>query len=284
MICFKSLTGNIIQIRDKLTLFCTFTGCFKLTLLFIELIIMISLVGRYEFTIDAYLTDFRGKATLPMIGGFMLQVATKHAEERGFGYSAMTSQERVWVLSRMAIEIFEYPKNDTIMVIKTWVASVNRLFTERYFAFEDKDGKEIGFAKSLWASIDLKTRKPTNILELEGLSDYIDSERQCPIETTNRIPPLKDSYELATDFIVKYSDVDINRHLNSMKYIEHLVDVFDIDMFKEKEIHRIEINYIAEGHYGTKLDILKREEENNSYILEMKDGEINICSARIIWK
>ncbi|MDR1505435.1 MAG: acyl-[acyl-carrier-protein] thioesterase [Prevotella sp.] len=244
---------------------------------------MMTPIGRYEFGIDAYLTDFRGKATLPMIGGFMLQAATKHAEERGFGYSAMTSQQRVWVLSRIVIEVFEYPKNDTVMVLKTWVASVNRLFTERHFSFEDEQGREIGFAKSLWASIDLVTRKPTNVLELEGLSDYI-TEKENPIEGMTRIPALKDDYEVATDFVVKYSDVDINKHLNSMKYIEHFVDVFDIDMFREKEIRRIEINYISEGRYGTKLDILKRTEKDNIFVLEMKDGDMTVCSTRVTWK
>lgn len=244
---------------------------------------MVDKIGRFQFTIDAYLTDFRGKATLPMIGGFMLQAATKHAEERGFGYSAMTSMQRAWVLSRMVIEIFEYPKNDTIMVIKTWVANVNRLFTERYFAFEDESGKEIGYAKSLWASIDLKARKPTNVLELEGLSEYI-TEKENPIEGLTKIPALKDNYEQASDFIVKYSDVDINKHINSMKYIEHFVDVFDIDMFREKEIRRIEVNYISEGRYGTKIDILKQEEADDNFILEMRAGDANVCSARIIWK
>lgn len=245
---------------------------------------MLPLIGRYEFTIDAYLSDFRGKATLPMIGGFMLQVATRHAEERGFGYSSMTGQKRVWVLSRMAIELFEYPKNDTILVINTWVASVNRLFTERFFSFEDVNGKEIGFAKSLWASIDLETRKPTNVLELEGLVEFIDSEKSCPIIGMTKIPILKDNYELANEFIVKYSDIDINKHLNSMKYIEHFVDIFEIDMFREKEIGRIEINYLSEGRYGSKLDILKREEEDSVYILEMKDGDNTVCSTRITWK
>ena len=245
---------------------------------------MIALVGKYEFTIDAYLTDFRGKATLPMIGGFLLQAATKHAEERGFGYSDMTSQQRVWVLSRMAIEVHEYPKNDTVFIIKTWIVSVNRLFTERHFAFEDENGKSLGYARSLWASIDLETRKPTNLLELYGLSDYINNEQEAPIDALSKIPALKDNYEQAAEFVVKYSDVDINKHLNSMKYIEHFVDVFDIDMFREKEIYRIEVNYISEGHYGKKLDILKREEGDSVFILEMRDGETTICASRLIWK
>lgn len=245
---------------------------------------MISLIGKYEFMIDAYLSDFRGKATLPMIGGFMLQAATKHAEERGFGYSSMTSRKRVWVLSRMAIEIFEYPQNDTVMVIKTWVSSVNRLFTERNFAFEDGSGKKIGYAKSLWASIDLETRKPTNVLELEGLSEYITNDEECDIEGMTKIPLLKDNFKSAGGFTVKYSDIDINKHLNSMKYIEHFVDIFNIEMFKEKEIRRIEINYVSEGHYGSRIEINKREEESSTFILEMKDNDTLVCSSRIVWK
>lgn len=244
-----------------------------------------SKIGIYEFPIDAYLTDFRARATLPMIGGFMLQAATKHAEERGFGYNEMTGNKRAWVLSRMAIEIYDYPQNDTVMTIKTWVADVNRLFTERYFAFENDEGKNLGYAKTVWASIDLATRRPTNVNDLEKLVSYIYKEGECPIEGLKKIPALKDNYEVVSEFDVKYSDIDINKHLNSMKYIEHMVDVFDINMYEQKEIKRFEINYVNEGRYGAQLEIIKREEESGSvYILEMKYGETTICSSRMIWK
>lgn len=244
-----------------------------------------SKIGIYEFPIDAYLTDFRARATLPMIGGFMLQAATKHAEERGFGYNEMTGNKRAWVLSRMAIEIYEYPQNDTVMTIKTWVADVNRLFTERYFAFENDEGKNLGYAKTVWASIDLATRRPTNVNDLEKLVSYIYKEGECPIEGLKKIPALKDNFEVVSEFDVKYSDIDINKHLNSMKYIEHMVDVFDINMYEQKEIKRFEINYVNEGRYGAQLEIIKREEESGSvYILEMKYGETTICSSRMIWK
>lgn len=240
-------------------------------------------IGRYEFVIDAYLTDFKGRATLPMIGGFMLQAATKHAEERGFGYSAMATQQKAWVLSRMVIELTEYPQNDTIFIINTWVADVNKLFTERYFSFQNQSGKTIGYAKSIWASIDLETRRPTNVLELEGLVDYINKEESCLIDGVRKILPIKDS-EPIDYFTVKYSDVDINKHLNSMKYIEHFVDFFDMDMFVEKEIKRFQINYVNEALYGAKIDILKKEESEGSvFVLEMKNQDVTICTSHIIW-
>lgn len=243
---------------------------------------MSSKEGIYPYIIDAYLSDFRGKATLPMLGGFMLQAATRHAEERDFGYSFMTNQQRAWVLMRMTIEILEYPSNDTSIKLHTWVSDVNKLFSERCFAFEDHDGNYIGYARSMWASIDLNTRRPTNISELERMNEFI-LDKPCPIPNAVKIPLPKDS-ELTISFIVRYSDIDINKHLNSMKYIEHLVDVFPLEMFQEKEIQTFEINYIAEGQYGTMLDIFKNETDQDTSILEMRNQDKIICSARVTWK
>lgn len=243
---------------------------------------MLSKTGVYPFTIDAYLCDFRGKATLPMLGNFMLRVATQHAEDRGFGFNSMTEQKRVWVLSRLVVEIFEYPSNDSEISVHTWISDVNKVFTERCFAFIDADNKILGYARSIWASIDLESRRPTNILELVGLTDYNTGE-PSPIEGMKKILPIKET-DVLTSFDVKYSDIDINKHLNSMKYIEHYIDVFDIELFKEKEISRLEISYLNEAYYGTTLNIHQKKESEGSYVLEMKNEDITVSLARIIWK
>lgn len=240
-------------------------------------------IGKFKFVVDAYLADFRGRATLPMLGGFMLQAATKHAEERGFGYNSMKGMNRAWVLSRMAIEIYEYPKNEAVFEIHTWVADVNKLFTERYFAFFDESGKNFGYAKSIWASIDLETRRPTNVLELEGLSDFITQDVYCPIDGLKKILPIKDESAIG-DFDVRYSDIDINKHLNSMKYIEHFVDVFGLEDYEESEICRFEINYIAEAHYGDQLELVKKQEEQKVSSIEMRKEDRVVSSARVTWK
>lgn len=243
---------------------------------------MSSLIGNYQFTIDAYLTDFRGKATLPLMSSFILQVATKHAEERGFGYSVMTEKRRAWVLSRLVIEMFDYPNNDAELNVKTWVADANKLFTERCVSFETLDGKQIGFARTIWAAIDMETRRPTNVLELEGLLDY-KIEQPLPIDGARKIPAIKDMDPVGK-FTVRYSDIDINGHLNSMKYIEHFIDMFDMEMFKTKDIRRFEINYTNEAHFGSRLKLYRKEEVENAFILEMKSDEALISSARVIWQ
>ncbi len=148
---------------------------------------------------------------------------------------------------------------------------------------EDANGNYFGYARSIWTAIDLETRRPTNVEELYGLTDYV-NDKPCPVEGASKIPLLKDDAEQITSFDVKYSDIDINKHLNSIKYIEHFVDVFPLEMYQEKEIGRFEITYIHEGQYGTALDIVQKKDSDDMYILEMRNAEKAICSARVKWK
>jgi acyl-ACP thioesterase len=115
------------------------------------------------------------------------------------------------------------------------------------------------------------------------LSDYIDTEKECPIEKLNKIPSV-DGVEASMGYSVRYSDIDINRHMNSIKYMEHAINVFDLSIFKEKYIHRFEIVYLAEGTFGDKLKLYKQSVSEDEFFVDTKKGEESICRIRIIWE
>jgi Acyl-ACP thioesterase len=244
---------------------------------------MLPRVGTYPFQPDPYLTDFNGKVTLPVLVGYMLQAATKHAEERGFGHSLMKDTGKAWVLSRMMIGMNEYPGSEAGIKLHTWVADVNKLFTERCFAIENDKGKKIGYARSVWASIDLFSRRPTLLTTLAGLTDFV-SEGSCPIDEAKKIPAIQESKAAVEHLVVKYSDIDINKHLNSIKYIEYFIDTFDLERFDKKKIKQFEINYLSEAQYGNRLDIFRQQDEDDLFRLEMKRDERIISTARITWE
>ncbi|MDR1866323.1 MAG: acyl-[acyl-carrier-protein] thioesterase [Bacteroidales bacterium] len=237
---------------------------------------------NYIFPVEAYSNDFRGKPTLHLIGGFLMQAAARHAEEAGFGYTALKKSNRAWVLSRLAVEMCDYPVNDVAVGVHTWVPEVNKLFTERCFMLSDSSGRHIGDARSLWAAIDMESRKPTNILELEGFENIICRQKSA-IDNVHKIPQIKENCAVSS-FVVSYSDLDVNCHLNSMKYMEHLTDTFQLEWYQKKNIRRFEICFLAEGYYGTQLDIWRKQESSDVFVMEMQNAEKTVCSARIKWE
>ena len=134
-------------------------------------------VGLFHFVAEPYLMDFRGRVTLPMIGNYLIHAASSHAGERGFGFNDMSERHTAWVLSRLAIEMKEYPTAFDKINLYTWIDEVGRLFTSRCFELADENGKTFGFARSIWAAIDVETRRPT-LLDIARLSAYV-MDRPC---------------------------------------------------------------------------------------------------------
>ena len=102
-------------------------------------------VGLFHFVAEPYLMDFRGRVTLPMIGNYLIHAASSHAGERGFGFNDMSERHTAWVLSRLAIEMKEYPTAFDKINLYTWIDEVGRLFTSRCFELADENGKTFGF-------------------------------------------------------------------------------------------------------------------------------------------
>lgn len=248
-----------------------------------NLIVMLSRTGLYKFHIESYLCDFKGNVRLPLIGNYLLDAATAHAQERGFGYEMMINNNYAWVLSRMAIEIYEYPQNEDILHIETWVDDVTRFFTQRNFRLKNKKGKIIGYSKTIWAAIDINTRRPIDILAWHpDLSNFIDHTIDCPIEKPCKI--LQTHNNASTLYNVKYSDIDINKHMNSIRYMEHNIDLFDLNILDKKDIKRFEIMYLAESSFGDELVFYKQEVTPDEYLIETKKDGHSVCRSRIIWE
>lgn len=239
-------------------------------------------IGSYSFKTESYLLGANGRLSFPTLFNYLIHAASAHATERGFGFVDMTNQHTAWVLSRMAIEVVAYPTFDQSITVYTWVDEVNKLFTCRNFQLCNAAGESIAWARSIWAAIDLQTRKPT-LLDIEGLSSYLVPERPCPISKPSKIKPIEQT-SVGVEYTVKYSDLDINNHLNSAKYIEHLLDLFPLEKFENQQIQRFEIAYMAEGQYGMSLSLHHAAENDTTDLLAVCHEGKTICRAKAIWK
>ena len=197
-------------------------------------------IDKYPVYVEPFHVDFTGRIFLGILGNHLLNAAGNHSQKRGWGMGALNETHHTWVLSRLSIEMTEMPRQYEHVEIRTWVESVMKLFTNRNFSILRSDGTVLGYARSVWAMIDMGTRKPCDLLSLyDGdILNYVvtPEENVCPIEGHGRFRFRNP--ELVRIVETYYSDVDINGHINSIKYIEHILDLFPKQRFEQQGIRQ----------------------------------------------
>lgn len=241
------------------------------------------LIGEYTFKVEPFHADFMGRLTLGTLGNYLLNSAGFHAGERGFGINSLNERHYTWVLSRLALEMSRYPRRDETFRVRTWVENVYRLFTDRNFELVDERGGVMGYARSVWAMIDLDTRRPADLLAMhEGhITDYV-TDRPCPIDKPSRLK-LAPGLEPTRSLTARYSDIDINGHVNSVKYIEHILDLFPLERFERQRVGRFEIAYVAEARYGDRLDFAVDEQAEATLVEIRRDGTEAVARSKVIF-
>ena len=249
-------------------------------------------VGSYEFMAEPFHCDFSGRLFMGHLGNHMLYADDFHSSARGFGMKYLMTIQRSWVLSRLAIEMDEMPQQYTKFRVETWVESAMRFFTSRNFAVvgtspdPSQGGEKVyGYGRSIWAMIDTATRQPTDILAIDNgaINDWIEKDKPCPIDKGGRVR-MGDDAVLVRTIDTYYNDVDINGHINSVKYIEHVLDLWPLDWYREHQIKRFEIAYVAEAHAGDQLSFYREQTGDNEYCVRIcKDGNTECCRSKVMF-
>ncbi len=227
-------------------------------------------IGKYEFMAEPFHCDFTGQLFMGHLGNHLLNAADFHSSDRGFGMKYLMGIQRSWVLSRLAIEMTDMPSQYTRFDVETWVESAMRYFTQRNFSVTGKDGHVYGYGRSVWAMIDTGTRQPTDIFSIDNgaITQWIEKEKPCPIDKGGRVK-MTSQAQLQHTIDTGYSDVDINGHINSVKYIEHVLDLWPLDWYRTHRVRRIEIAYVAEAHGGDQLSFYSEETAPNAYSIRI---------------
>ncbi len=256
-------------------------------------------IGCYEFTAEPFHCDFARRLFLGHLGNHLLNAADFHSHERGIGMGYLNTLNRTWVLSRLALEIDEMPAAYDRFTVETWVESAMRFFTSRCFRVVGKSGRIYSYGHSIWAMIDTISRQPVDILAVRDgiITQYIDKSHPLQMDKASRVR-IDEAGEWICAIDTHYSDVDMNGHINSIKYIEHLLNLWNLDWHGRNSIQRLDIAYVAEAHQGDRLNfysfpVLKEncgQREDSEYkvrITKKADatpGEVEVCRCRIIFK
>ena len=176
---------------------------------------------------------------------------------------------------------------------------IYRTFTDRCFAILRPDGTPYGYAYTVWALLNAETRQPVNLEHLPGggFGDLVDGEKKCGVAPFSRIRVRETTP--ARTIKVQYSDIDINNHVNSIRYIEHMLDLFPEEMYATHEVKRIEVAYHEEAYADETLNLYKQPVGEDTFDIEIRKiaapeagetmpvpagREQRVCASRVTFK
>ena len=245
-------------------------------------------IGRYPFLAEPFHCDFSHRLQLGHLGNHLLNAADFHSNDRDFGMNYLNSIGKTWVLSRLAIEIYDMPRQYDRFFVETWVESAMRYFTNRNFCITgEKDGlpKVYGYGRSIWAMIDTETRQPCNLLDIRDgeLAQWVEKEKENPMEKLSRVK-ISDQAQLVRTIDTYYNDIDINGHVNSVKYIEHTLDLWPLEWYRRHPVRRFDIAYVAECHQGDRLSFYLENSAPEEYLVRIcKDDNVEVARCRVLF-
>lgn len=208
-------------------------------------------VYTVPFKVRSYEVDRSGRTNLASICNYFQEIAGLHAHHLSFDISQLNEKGLTWVLYKMHVVTERFPRRwDNINVI-TWPSAGDGIRAFRDYELTSDNGESLAKAVSQWMVLDTETKRPVRIPA--GVMELGLTNRPHAIEPDKKpIKPLKGE---TAEFITKVglNDLDMNHHVNNVKYIEWMTGYISEEKFRDAKCMEIEIQYISEALRGDKI-------------------------------
>jgi len=235
-----------------------------------------------SFTVRSYEVTPHGRAALRTLCNYFQEVAGNHAQELGLSRDAMLQRGTAWVLARLRVQVQRYPAWEQTVQVETWPSGVNGLYATREFLLQDRDGSTLATGTSAWAVIDVERRRPVRIPE--DVYDITPPDRPRPLAFADRRVPTPDRVDHARRFDVRFSDLDVNQHVNNARYVEWALEAAPSDILMTQQPTEIDIHFRAETTLEeTVVTQLKQEEDRCIHRVQRARDEETVALATTRW-
>ena len=178
-----------------------------------------------------------------------------------------------WILSKYHLQVLKRMPLEYKMQLETWIEpekSPVRLHPNLRIS-HNGETYALGQMELCLANVEQG--------RLERLSSIEFPTEQCErydveVPKVRKLRMEKDGMDPAYTYTVRYSDLDNNRHMNNLHYVDLVENAFTSAFFAEHPIAEIELEYIAQCYEGEPINVLTRVETDHAEVLALRpDGE-----------
>lgn len=234
--------------------------------------------------IPSYFVDDTAQMTVCSLFQLMQEISDRHAAILGAGWFSLCERGYFWVITKIQLEIHRLPKWTEHVTLRTWVRKSNAATSPRDFEIIDSDGQPLVAANAVWAILDKEHGEPQRINMFD--SGFMPQER-CAVERRPMIiKPITLPNTLPDPMDVRYSDLDINRHVNNARYIQWAFDSVSDAFRKTHKINKVAVKFIAQAKLGDHYVVCSEPVSDNCFNIAIfsADGKIEYCRLQTEWQ
>jgi acyl-ACP thioesterase len=174
------------------------------------------------FVIRSEQVDMTRRLRMSELFRLLEDISIAHTEALGCTRRETLDRGLLWIITRQLVEIDEMPVYDDEITIRGWQGEMMHVFFPRFYEII-KEGKVIIRAQALWSLIDEDTREiimPEDYgIELPGRPGSDDM-----FLTAIVIPESAGEPVSCTEIVTRFSQMDINGHMNNTSYFNMIDD------------------------------------------------------------
>lgn len=206
---------------------------------------MKSTTGQSAFTVRSTETDLNGQATLPALVGYMQEAAWDNTATMGISMYELLERGLTWVLQRMRVEMFRYPRHREKITVETWASGRERVFLHRDFRVYGADRELLGQATSVWLVMDVVKRQLVSVPDFITAIEVVPGQEPLPF-AKGKLPQLEQvSYE--QQMPIRWHDIDLNRHVTNTRYLQWVLETLPVEVLEKQQLQEIDIIFKAES-------------------------------------
>jgi acyl-ACP thioesterase len=236
-----------------------------------------------DHAVRSYDVDLHGEATAPALCRFMQETAMHHAEHLDLGQNRLAAMNMAWVLVRLRFRLSAAPAMGAGVTVTTWPSGIDRLFFYRDFRIVAA-GAEVMATTTAWFVIDLASRTrqhPDKFFH----SEFPLGEPLFPSKPARLKGIVPDESGPAVP--VLYSDLDVNAHVNNVRYLEWVLDGLPLEFHQQHQLREAELNYMAEAVGGDEVRADRQQTGPFQFahrIVLSGAEEKELLRARTVWE
>ncbi|EXB65585.1 Myristoyl-acyl carrier protein thioesterase [Morus notabilis] len=211
---------------------------------------------RQTVVIRSYEVGPDKTATMESVLNLLQETALNHVWMSGLlsdGFGAthgMMRNNLIWVVSRMQVQVDQYPIWGEIVEIDTWVGASGKNGMRRDWLIRSQaTGHVLARATSIWVMMNRKTRRLSKIPEevRAEISPWLIEKQAIKEDVPEKIVKLDDKAKYMNDDLKpKRSDLDMNHHVNNVKYLRWMLETIPDRILESHQLSEITLEYRRE--------------------------------------